>query len=129
MHDNYPKERLSIEKVIQQQNTMQDLLSNILCSQLSFMGIFETNKFSLDDAIKYTGIIHRYKKWLQESLKIAAEEKYITYDGNFYSVTGKRPPQMAEIMEHWLQKRTEWEKEEGIRAQAILVGRNHKEPS
>nr|WP_314466500.1 SDR family NAD(P)-dependent oxidoreductase [uncultured Clostridium sp.] len=79
------------------------------------------NKFSLDDAIKYTGIIHRYKKWLQESLKIAAEKKYITYDGNFYSVTGKRPPQMAEIMEHWLQKRIEWEKEEGIRAQAILV--------
>ncbi|MBY0088465.1 SDR family NAD(P)-dependent oxidoreductase [Brevibacillus brevis] len=100
-------------------NTMDKLLSELLYGQLQSIGLFTVKNQTIAEC--KAKLHDRYGKWLEESIAVLVQHKYLAYDGESLLANDTTPIHLDSAWKKWEQEKTAWLNDPNSKAQVILV--------
>ncbi|WP_237708014.1 SDR family NAD(P)-dependent oxidoreductase [Bacillus spizizenii] len=108
----------AILAITQRMEQGQPLLVKLLWGQLQKAGLFQNKQGSLTELT--LGLQPNYRRWMKETATIFEEHKYLSWDGQAYSVLEDPVDNMA-IWQEWEQFKQTWEDEKGMQSHLTLI--------
>ncbi|MCX8131438.1 MAG: SDR family NAD(P)-dependent oxidoreductase [Clostridia bacterium] len=100
---------------------LNDLLCRLLRGQLCSMGMFRQGKVLVNKPGSRIGLDNLYDKWLEASISFLTEKKYVTCDGESYTLLNSKSVDIDAVWQEWKQKKEAWLKNSDMSARVTLL--------
>ncbi|MFY0578026.1 SDR family NAD(P)-dependent oxidoreductase [Cystobacter fuscus] len=103
------------------------LLAKLLWCELQSHGWFKERTFDVASFKQKNGVIGKYDRWLQECMKLFAQQGYLVKTGFKFLVNTASVLDRNEIASEWERSKREWLANPDLKASVILVDRTLQE--
>jgi polyketide synthase PksM len=119
-------ERVIASKTTDSQDTemrddLQRLMSRLLLGQLQSLGLFIAASSSISAWQQQNRLSAVYERWLAESIRLLANQGYLTVVGDLCIVSDPRRIDIGDLWAEWDERRREWGKDPNLSAQVNFV--------
>ncbi|TMC19458.1 MAG: methyltransferase, partial [Chloroflexi bacterium] len=108
-------------EVGQKLQEMDKMLGRVLWVQLQTCGWFTKPQIAIADLKAQVGLPTRYNRWLNETITVFAQRKYLSYDVHSDTVADPISIDSNQAWREWEQQKTVWLADPDLLAWAVLV--------
>ncbi|MGG4439279.1 SDR family NAD(P)-dependent oxidoreductase [Brevibacillus fortis] len=101
---------------------MDELLCKLLWGQMQSIGWFTDKNVNVADLKAKTGLLHRYEKWMEESIAMFTRHGYLDgYDGEQCLVVDPTFIEVEPVWEEWNRRKVAWREDANLEARIRLL--------
>ena len=107
---------------------MEELLYQLLWSQLQSLGLFREKQVILTNLREQAGISASYDRWLKESLELLERQQYLQFNRvsstrlhETYNILGPTQSESTILWQRWDEHKERWRQNADLKAQVVLV--------
>lgn len=100
---------------------MDELLLQLLWSQLKSMGLFSNKEFLISEVSAESGILDIYNSWLEESFRVFSAHNYMRWDGSKYEVCNADSTRQDTLWNDWNIAKEKWISDSGFEPRVVLA--------
>ncbi|TMC15471.1 MAG: methyltransferase, partial [Chloroflexi bacterium] len=100
---------------------MEELLYQLLWSQLQSLGLFREKRAILADLREQVGISTDYDRWLQTSIVLLGRKRYLYCQDGICSVLDQELTESTALWQRWDQHKERWMQNANLKARVVLV--------
>lgn len=100
---------------------LDSLLSEYLYAQLAAIGLFSSPQETLIKQAKSIGLLEKLDRWLEESLSVLTQQRWINISPEGYCTQLKQPSTVKDAQNQWNRQKSLWMKDPAMKSRVLLV--------